>query len=376
MNWPEEPESHVPAPAAGAASPSELPEAPGSAVYEPAEEDELSAREPEPEIEEEVDTSGLLTPSQRFFRRGVIRYPAIFVITLAFFYLILNFRAISAQIGMTIFSPPENEEAVLGESLEAYNRWIKKYYYHVTNQQILAANNDADNDGLTNQEEFYLKTNPLLADTDHDNFDDGQEVLNGYNPLYAGRLTEGQTRTIDEKVDREAVAQRKQAGFTRVAGEFSQLPADRFRVDTGSEGRVEIPKLGVNVPLVWNKNFDWVQDDLKHGVVHHPQTVFPGQKGIVSIHGHSSGYPWDGNYKNAFTKLNFLEPGDEAFVTVYGQNGEVRKFRYVVRSKKIYQPNDPAQFADLGGYNLNLSTSWPVGTARQRYVVTTELAGL
>ncbi|MCX6779538.1 MAG: hypothetical protein NTU97_04945 [Candidatus Magasanikbacteria bacterium] len=34
------------------------------------------------------------------------------------------------------------------------------------------------------------KTDPLVADTDGDGFNDGQEVKNGYNPLGSGKLLE------------------------------------------------------------------------------------------------------------------------------------------------------------------------------------------
>ena len=47
------------------------------------------------------------------------------------------------------------------------------------------ANADLDGDGLTNQEEFDLGTNPCVADTDNDGLNDGQEIIIGSNPLVA-----------------------------------------------------------------------------------------------------------------------------------------------------------------------------------------------
>lgn len=48
---------------------------------------------------------------------------------------------------------------------------------------------DTDGDGLTDYEEVVLwKTNPLLPDTDGDTFSDGTEVKNGFNPLGSGKL--------------------------------------------------------------------------------------------------------------------------------------------------------------------------------------------
>ena len=48
---------------------------------------------------------------------------------------------------------------------------------------ITGANEDPDGDGLTNQQEFDLNTNPKNPDTDGDGLPDGWEVANGLNPL-------------------------------------------------------------------------------------------------------------------------------------------------------------------------------------------------
>ncbi len=42
---------------------------------------------------------------------------------------------------------------------------------------------DSDQDGLTDQEEKALGTNPLKADTDGDGYSDAKEIMSGYNPL-------------------------------------------------------------------------------------------------------------------------------------------------------------------------------------------------
>lgn len=51
--------------------------------------------------------------------------------------------------------------------------------------------NDSDSDGLYDREEIKVyRTDPLKADSDGDGFQDGQEVAGGYNPLGAGKLYE------------------------------------------------------------------------------------------------------------------------------------------------------------------------------------------
>jgi hypothetical protein len=44
-------------------------------------------------------------------------------------------------------------------------------------------NDDDDSDGLTNEQELQLGTNPFLADSDGDGWEDGVEVADGKNPL-------------------------------------------------------------------------------------------------------------------------------------------------------------------------------------------------
>ena len=49
---------------------------------------------------------------------------------------------------------------------------------------------DSDGDGLTDDEEQALNTNPELADSDNDGHSDLTEILNGYDPLGSGRLAD------------------------------------------------------------------------------------------------------------------------------------------------------------------------------------------
>ena len=58
--------------------------------------------------------------------------------------------------------------------------WEVQYYLQPLRND---ANDDADNDGLTNLEEYRLGTNPRSRDTDGDGSSDYWEVQNGYDPL-------------------------------------------------------------------------------------------------------------------------------------------------------------------------------------------------
>lgn len=317
------------------------------------------------------------SPLSRFFSRDFVRYPLIFLVALGAFYVILNFRAVSAQIGSWLSNPGKKEQVAIQQVTPDYNQWLKKYYVYVNDPKILDPKSDPDHDGLTNLEEFYLGTNPLKSDTDGDGYTDGQDVMNGYNPLYEGRLTTTEQKIIADHVDKDALRSRLALqSLVRVAGETTPAIGGDFQLDPSKPGNISIPKIGVDAPITWSREFSQMENDLKSGTAHHPDTPYPGERGTASIHGHSSGNPWDGDYQTVFTKLNFLEPGDEVFVTVYNYEGTVRRYRYVVRSEKVYPKNNQEQFEQRDGYFLNLSTSWPVGTAHERYVVTTELVGI
>ncbi|MDP3741212.1 MAG: sortase [bacterium] len=361
----------------------------------------LEEAEPIPIEVQEVQQIAEPKPNRfaKIASKDLVRYPIIFVIALVFFYAILNFSAITSQVGSLFDRPDQPAKPAVPDdfNLAAYQRWVKKYYVYLNDPQLLAPAEDPDRDGLINSHEFGLETNPLLSDTDGDGYDDGREVLGGYNPLYEGRLLPWQEKVIADDIDTIAIASRKQLqavsgtqilppspspapappSYEQNAAVRAQLPVDnKFLVDVSKPGDLNIPRLGTDVQIVWSKVFEQMEEDLKYGVAHHPATPYPGEHGTVSIHGHSSGNPWDGNFKTIFTKLNFLEAGDEIFVTVYGTNGDVRKYRYMVRTAKVYEKTDSAQFEAGQGRFLNLSTSWPIGTARQRYVVTTELVGI
>lgn len=362
-------------------SPSPLPvaeELPVRVEEEPKEESQIPGVVETVKDEHEPLEEFIVEERVRLIARDYVRYPLIFIVALLFFYLVLNFGAVATQIGRLFAPPQESRQKVLTtDDMPGYYNWLRKYYVYAADQKILAPAEDPDRDSLTNRDEYYLGTNPLKADTDGDGYDDGEEVVNGYNPLYVGRINTSQEKSIEKKVDLGIVQSRKDAEtYQLVAGSSTDLPvSSNFSIDLEKAGNIQIEKIGVDLPVVWTQDFAKIQDDLKYGVVHHPYTPYPGERGMASIHGHSSGDPWDGNFKTAFTKLNFLAEGDDVWVTVFGYNDQSRKYHYVVRSGKVYEKNDPKQFTSLGGYHLNLSTSWPIGTAHKRYVVTTELVG-
>ena len=147
--------------------------------------------------------------------------------------------------------------------------------------------------------------------------------------------------------------------------------------DLNNPGRLSIPRLNLSVPLIWSKDPSDFDADLTKGVIHYPGTVLPGDRGTVYVSGHSSDYLWKKNpMHDVFAKLNFLKPGDDVFVDVYGLDGKVYNYRYQVSETNIYKPDDQTQFIDDSTNKLNLSTCWPIGTSTNRIVVSAVQVGL
>lgn len=59
---------------------------------------------------------------------------------------------------------------------------------------------DSDGDGLTDEQELALGTDPHNPDTDGDGYPDGVEVENGFNPLGEGKLSDVKTSEEIQKI--------------------------------------------------------------------------------------------------------------------------------------------------------------------------------
>jgi len=55
---------------------------------------------------------------------------------------------------------------------------------------------DSDNDGLNDEEEAVFGTNPNLADTNNNTYNDLTEILNNYNPIGSGKLSVDPALTV------------------------------------------------------------------------------------------------------------------------------------------------------------------------------------
>lgn len=140
----------------------------------------------------------------------------------------------------------------------------------------------------------------------------------------------------------------------------------------GPESLIIIPKINVEVPVVYNTpsiaEAD-IQASLENGVVHYPTTPKPGENGNVVVVGHSSNNLLNrGKYKFAFVLLNRLEVGD----TITMQYNS-KRYVYKVYEKIIVKPDEVGVLGPTDKKaSLSLITCDPPGTSINRLVVRAE----
>lgn len=152
----------------------------------------------------------------------------------------------------------------------------------------------------------------------------------------------------------------------------TNVPVESAPVDPNAPPTLTIGDIGVHAPVIYGEksisetNF---QKALQSGVVHYPNTATPGQPGNAVIFGHSSGQVWaPGNYKFVFTHLDKLSLGKRIFLEYKGV-----RYIYRVTNMKVVAPTDVSVLAqDPSKHTLTLITCTPVGTNKNRLIVTAE----
>ncbi len=137
---------------------------------------------------------------------------------------------------------------------------------------------------------------------------------------------------------------------------------------------VTIPKntffssdLGISAPITWQIATDQqtMNTGLSKGLINLAGTAVPGQKGVVSLAGHSSNIIWaHGNYNGVFSPLEKAKVGQ-----IYEVNYNDVMYRYeVVRTFEV-QPDDVSVLSSDTFTGLHLITCTPLGTSLRRLIV-------
>lgn len=138
------------------------------------------------------------------------------------------------------------------------------------------------------------------------------------------------------------------------------------------EPRLIIPKLNVDVPINFGVPLDGVMAAMNNGVAHYRiagASAYPGEIGNFVITGHSAGDIYSSNqYKYIFSGLERLEDGDLIYV-----NYNSVRYTYRVVKKEIVDPSNVASLVvNTDKPLLTLVTCTPLGTSRNRLLVTAE----
>ncbi len=149
-------------------------------------------------------------------------------------------------------------------------------------------------------------------------------------------------------------------------------PSSTVAVD--DRPRLIIPKIAVDVPIVWDAtpDYDSQMAAMKHGVAWFNikgASARPGQIGNTVLSGHSSNDVFDdGEYKFVFARLDQLKKGDTLYINYQGI-----RYTYTVSQKRVVKPTQVnALTAPVDKPILTLITCTPLGTAEKRLLVTGE----
>ncbi|MCX6797067.1 MAG: sortase, partial [Candidatus Doudnabacteria bacterium] len=363
-----------------------------------------------------------------------IAAPYVLVFTLGvflyyFFFTKVDFgKVFTRQAKQKVETVKESALTVLEkQNLASFQNWMQSFYFDVSDASVLDPEADNSGNGLSNFQKYLLQLNPKSYDTMGLGLADSEALSLGINPLSGNKITDAQKQILDKYVDMEVVMNRLalsnlqngrnvagvsvtseirgidlryslgtsnntssfgygQRASTRqnsafdVSGNSSpqigavnfqdQLGINDLDINTDIPGRLEIPSLGVSVPIIWTKDSKNFTADLQSGVVHYPGTALPGQIGTAYISGHSSNYVWaKGDYKKVFSKLGDLADNTSFKITVVQKNGKDARLHYVVTHRKQYKATDQEQFQNSGKSVVALSTCWPVGSTTKRLVV-------
>ena len=162
-------------------------------------------------------------------------------------------------------------------------------------------------------------------------------------------------------------AQAQQAMADEVVAATADLPVVRVAADEGgvpmphgAVARVVASSIGLDAYVVEGVE----KAQLNKAVGHYPETPLPGEPGNAALAGHRTmfGHP--------FRHLDKLQRGD----TVETWTAKRHAVYRVVSIKRV-DPTEVGVIAPTSGMQVTLTTCNPVGSARERLIVSAELVG-
>jgi sortase A len=178
--------------------------------------------------------------------------------------------------------------------------------------------------------------------------------------LMAGVLCVGYCALVEV----QARASKRSGDVIEVSEEAERVgPATRVAFAAGERtptrdgsvmGRLEIPQIGISVPILSN----YSDDSLRRGVGHIPKTAMPGGLGTMGLAGHRDMYLRP--LRNIKSKMD---------IRVIDKTGV---YHYLVDSTEVVSPEQVDVLDTTSRPELTLITCYPfyyVGTAPKRFIV-------
>ena len=155
--------------------------------------------------------------------------------------------------------------------------------------------------------------------------------------------------------------------------EIIESEVKKIRHVKPNRAEIRIASVDIVSPVIFPDAADikTLKAALDKGVAHYPYSPYPGENGNVFLFGHSSNKPVEKNpARTVFTELNKIEPGEKIEIETVSWLIEYR-----VTSVKILKPDQTEIYLAGDKPKLTLSTCWPVGDARNRFIVEAEFVG-
>lgn len=109
-------------------------------------------------------------------------------------------------------------------------------------------------------------------------------------------------------------------------------------------------------------------ENLKNGIGHHTDTVWPNEKGNVVLAGHSFSLDAENPYSEVFARLRELEIGDQVTITYLN-----KKYIYKIFARETVAAKDTFLFSQSEKWQLTFYTCDPPKTDWRRLVFQAEL---
>ncbi len=154
-----------------------------------------------------------------------------------------------------------------------------------------------------------------------------------------------------------------------------QSPLDPpFNPADAGKNFIRIPAINVDVPLVESKTIadNDVLAALQFGAALYPNGVEPGALGNVFVAAHSTGNPWQGKYRFAFTRINELKPGELMLLDWHGT-----RYTYKIYKSETIIPTPGYTVPSDHLYpTMSIMACWPLWSVSHRILVHADLISI